>query len=62
MPKNKTIASKLPNQSKKKLPSKKGAKVVTKKTAPADGGIKSEKKHRRKAGTNALREIRRYQK
>ena len=35
-------------------------KVVAKKTAPAEGGMK--KKFRMKAGTNALREIKRYQK
>merc|ERR1712070_57310 len=56
MPKAKNVA--------KKLPSK--AKVVAKKTAPAKGGIKKngeERKSRRnRAGTVALREIRRYQK
>ena len=35
-------------------------KVVAKKTAPAEGGMK--RKFRMKAGTNALREIKRYQK
>ena len=54
MPKTKTIAK----DAKKRSSVKKiGAE---KKTAPAEGGMK--RKNRVKPGTNALREIRRYQK
>ena len=52
MPKTKTVASAKKSQSVKK------PKAAGKKAAPAAGGIK----RRAKAGTNALREIRRYQK
>ena len=54
MPKTKTIAK----EAKKVMSVKKVASI--KKTAPADGGMK--RKNRAKPGTNALREIRRYQK
>ena len=52
MVKTKTVAK----AAKEKMP----VKQMAKKTAPAEGGMK--KKNRVKAGTNALREIRRYQK
>lgn len=39
----------------------KGSKAI-KKTAPADGGVKGERKRRNKPGTVTLREIKRYQK
>jgi|TARA_B110000285_G_C14708408_1_gene416655 histone H3 len=59
MPKNKAIAKAV--SSKKKMNVKKGAASKSiKKTAPAEGGMK--RKFRVKAGTNALREIKRYQK
>ena len=61
MPKTKTIA--VAKEAKKKMSVKKVSedkKVSTKKTAPAEGGMK--RKIRVKPGTNALREIRRYQK
>ena len=72
MPKGKNTASKV----EKKLPSaavknskakvspksKPIAKVNQKKTAPADGGVKDRKKFKFKAGTVALREIKKYQK
>ena len=54
MPKTKSIAK----EAMKKKEVKKVANI--KKTAPAEGGMK--RKNRVKAGTNALREIRRYQK
>ena len=56
MPKAKNVA--------KKISSK--AKIMSKKTAPAKGGIKKDgterRKNRNRAGTVALREIKRYQK
>lgn len=58
MPKTKTAAK---AKGSKKLPAKKGSKAV-KKSAPAAGGIKEKRKIRRKAGTVALREVKRYQK
>ena len=45
----------------KKRASKK-TKAIKKKTAPAEGGMKEKRQIRRKAGTTALREIKRYQK
>ena len=61
MARTKTAAGKqsIASQAKKKMPVKKTEKPI-KKAAPAEGGMK--KKFRVKAGTNALREIRRYQK
>ena len=53
MVKSKTVAAAKKKVSAKKLP-------AVKKAAPAEGGLK--RKFRVKAGTNALREIRRYQK
>ena len=58
MPKTKTAAK---AKGSKKLPAKKGSKAV-KKSSPAAGGIKEKRKIRRKAGTVALREVKRYQK
>ena len=58
MPKTKTAAGK-----ETKKMSVKGVKAKTiKKTAPAEGGVKEKKKNHYKAGTVALREIKRYQK
>merc|ERR1712195_296933 len=45
---------------KKKVEKK--TKAITKKTAPAEGGMKDAHKRRNRAGTVALREIKRYQK
>ena len=60
MPKNK-IAAAAKNAS--KVPAKAKASKAIKKTAPAEGGMKAEKaKKRFKAGTVALREVKRYQK
>ena len=60
MPKTKTAAK---AKGSKKMPAKgKGSKAV-KKSAPAAGGVKKAQKNRRwKAGTVALREVKRYQK
>ena len=58
MPKTKTAAK---AKGSKKMPAKKGSKAV-KKSAPAAGGIKEKRRNRRKAGTVALREVKRYQK
>ena len=58
MPKTKTAAK---AKGSKKMPAKKGSKAV-KKSAPAAGGIKEKRKFKRKAGTVALREVKRYQK
>ena len=58
MPKTKTAAK---AKGSKKMPAKKGSKAV-KKSAPAAGGIKEKRKRRNKAGTVALREVKRYQK
>ena len=64
MPKVKAVSKEVAKQlgSKKKIAVKKmGSKTkIAKKTAPAEGGMK--RKFRVKAGTNALREIKRYQK
>ena len=71
MPKGKNVASKLSpskmSKSKKSAASGKvsgTSKKITKKTAPATGGIKDKavKKMKFKPGTVALREIKRYQK
>ena len=65
MPKVKAVSKEVAKQlgSKKKIAVKKmGSKTkIAKKTAPAEGGMKK-RKFRLKAGTNALREIKRYQK
>lgn len=59
MPKSK-VAAKAKEAS--KMPGKvKGSKVI-KKAAPAEGGMKDKRKMRFKAGTVALREVKRYQK
>ena len=60
MPKAKNTASKMSSKSK-------AVKKMSKKTAPASGGVKSQKdgekrKIRFRPGTVALREIKRYQK
>ena len=64
MPKTKAVAQSV--NSKKKMQVKKSAgrpkKAGAKKTAPAEGGVKEKRKFRLKAGTGALREIKRYQK
>jgi histone H3 len=64
MPKVKSTAKQAAKEvgSKKKIAVKKlGSKTkIAKKTAPAEGGMK--RKFKVKAGTNALREIKRYQK
>ena len=57
MAKTKTAAK---SKVSKKLPAK-GSKA-NKKSAPAAGGMKERKKPRFKAGTVALREVKRYQK
>ena len=65
MPKTKVAAKAMPMDNKKKISAKVSSKSKTiKKTAPAEGGMKSEgeKKRRFKAGTVALREVKRYQK
>ena len=78
MPKTKTTASKVDNKASKgktshvkssavkKQPSKAGLAAasikINKKTAPAAGGIKQDKKRRFRPGTVALREIKKYQK
>ena len=77
MPKQKNIASKVEaskaskgkaaiKPKSKMLASKISSKVTkptgNKKTAPAAGGVKERKAFRHRAGTVALREIRRYQK
>ena len=60
MPKTKTAAK---AKGSKKLPTKaKGSKNAMKKSAPASGGMKEKRRIRRKAGTVALREVKRYQK
>jgi len=61
MPKTKTAAK---AKTSKKMPSKISTKSkAIKKSAPASGGMKEEGKKRRwKAGTVALREVKRYQK
>ena len=56
MPKTKSIAK----EAAKRNPVKKVEEKKVKKTAPAEGGMK--RKVRVTPGTNALREIRRYQK
>ena len=59
MPKNKSTAKAVAKGSKKIAAVKPKSKAI-KKTAPAEGGMK--RKFRLKAGTGALREIKRYQK
>ena len=59
MPKTKTAAK--AKSTSKKMPAK-GSKSAIKKSAPAAGGMKDAKKRRNKAGTVALREVKRYQK
>merc|ERR1712166_869714 len=68
MPKTK-VAAKAVKESKKpkavmndKKKVEKKTKAITKKTAPAEGGMKDAHKRRNRAGTVALREIKRYQK
>ena len=67
MPKTKVAAKSVRDSQKpkavmdKKRASKK-TKAIQKKTAPAEGGMKEKRQIRRKAGTTALREIKRYQK
>ena len=58
MPKTKTTAKAIAAKGSKKIKAVKPK--AAKKTAPAEGGMK--RKFRVKAGTNALREIKRYQK
>ena len=63
MPKSKVAAK---AKAASKMPAKvKGASSASKaikKAAPAEGGMKDKRKIRRKAGTVALREVKRYQK
>ena len=59
MPKTKTAAGKA---SKKMSVKGKEKSMKMKKTAPAEGGVKERKKPHYKAGTVALREIKRFQK
>ena len=66
MGKQKNAASKISSKS-KDMKDKKGGKRMSKKTAPAKGGMKKvadgdKRKIRFKPGTVALREIKRYQK
>jgi len=59
MPKTKTAAK---AKGSKKMPAKGSKSKAVKKTAPAAGGIKQKAGRRWKAGTVALREVKRYQK
>ena len=59
MPKT-NIAAKAKEQQKKAMKMQKSKQI--KKTAPAEGGVKEKKARRNKAGTVALREVKRYQK
>merc|ERR1711920_958805 len=59
MPKTKTAAK---AKGSKKQPAKGTKSKAIKKSAPAKGGIKEKGKRRWKAGTVALREVKRYQK
>ena len=59
MPKSKVAAK---AKAASKMPKVKGASKSIKKAAPAEGGMKDKRKIRRKAGTVALREVKRYQK
>ena len=64
MPKTK-VAAKAMTDNTKKISAKMDKSKTIKKTAPAEGGMKSEgekRKIRFKAGTVALREVKRYQK
>ena len=60
MVKTKVVAAKKDSMKEKMKMSSKSKMI--KKTAPAEGGMKEQKKRRFKAGTIALREIKRYQK
>ena len=59
MPKTKTAAK---AKGSKKMPAKGSKSKAIKKSAPAKGGIKEKRQFRWKAGTVALREVRKYQK
>ena len=59
MPKSKVAAK---AKAATKMPGKvKGSKAI-KKTAPAEGGVKEQRKRRNRPGTVTLREIKKYQK
>ena len=68
MPKSKVVAKAIQDRKDpKKILAEKKSKIVSKskmikKTVPAEGGIKDKPRRARKAGTAALREIKRYQK
>ena len=69
MPRNKVAGKKAENINKGKgsksstaVDSKSKGTRVGRKTAPAAGGVKTERKFRFRPGTVALREIKRYQK
>jgi histone H3 len=59
MPKTKTAAK---AKASKKMPAKGSKSKAVKKSAPASGGMKEKSNRRWKAGTVALREVKRYQK
>ena len=59
MPKTKTAAK---AKGSKKIPSKSSKSKAVKKSAPAAGGMKDKKNRKWRAGTVALREVKRYQK
>jgi len=59
MPKTKTAAK---AKGSKKMPAKGKSSKAVKKSAPAAGGVKKARTFRWKAGTVALREVKRYQK
>ena len=66
MPRNKIAGKKQDKAGKASSGSKVDSKAknskVSKKTAPAQGGVKQTRSHRFRPGTVALREIKRYQK
>ena len=65
MPKTKIAAKAMPMDNKKKISAKVSKSKTIKKTAPAEGGMKKDGEKRTirfKAGTVALREVKRYQK
>ena len=67
MPKSKVAAkavrdSQKPSAKMEKKMNASKTKAIQKKTAPAEGGMKDAVKRRKRAGTTALREIKKYQK
>ena len=62
MPRQKVVGKKANIEKRSATGSKASKSQLKKKTAPAEGGVKKERKIRFRPGTVAIREIKRYQK